>query len=360
MSMRIINLIFFVCLIIFLPGHAAISMTASISPGKMLIGEQSTLSLFVVTDTKGHQIEFPSIEELNKKYSCLEFIARDVKDSVTASGKYKFTCKYTFTSFEDSLYYIEPITVLIDGKKYKSDDLSVKIEPVSIDTTDLIGYGPKGVVDVYVDWTDNEVRFIWFISCLLIGLILFFIAYEFSFLNRKPLFQKEKKKSKILPQEWARSELVNIQKKLTEGSAKTFYTMLTNALRNYIWLRFKIPANEMTSTEIIRNLRQIHDKRDKEIVYDLQKLFATADLVKFAKLENTLEERKSGILLFENYLNATIPESEDTTPEIKEDIPNESSFTSFEKKKNLIITSLFFMVLVYMIYIVLDYILLYL
>ena len=68
---------------------------------------------------------------------------------------------------------------------------------------------------------------------------------------------------------------------------KTYYTRLTDTLREYLEDRFSINAKELTSSEIIDRLST---EEDMTKVEELRQLFVTADLVKFAKFSTPNNE----------------------------------------------------------------------
>jgi hypothetical protein len=64
---------------------------------------------------------------------------------------------------------------------------------------------------------------------------------------------------------------------------KLYYSELTDILRGYIEERFKTPAMELTTDEL---LSKSHDHREMSAHYDeLAQILHTADLAKFAKAE---------------------------------------------------------------------------
>ena len=83
---------------------------------------------------------------------------------------------------------------------------------------------------------------------------------------------------------------------------KTYYTLLTDVLRKYIKARFGFNAMEMTSTEIISRLQQ---EEDRKMIDELNELFMTADLVKFAKHNPLMNENDANLLNAIDFINDT-------------------------------------------------------
>ena len=63
---------------------------------------------------------------------------------------------------------------------------------------------------------------------------------------------------------------------------KTYYTRLTEIIRQYIERRYGIPAMEMTSYEIL-DAWKLEEQPEEDLAAQLNRLLNLADLVKFAK-----------------------------------------------------------------------------
>ncbi len=85
------------------------------------------------------------------------------------------------------------------------------------------------------------------------------------------------------PEEWARGALEALRGSTlwAEGRRREFYFELTEILRLYLERRLRIPAPRMTTSELLRNLRQA--ELDKNLTGSVRKIMDRADLVKFAK-----------------------------------------------------------------------------
>jgi CHASE3 domain sensor protein len=86
---------------------------------------------------------------------------------------------------------------------------------------------------------------------------------------------------------------------------KMYYTQLTDALRQYMEERFGFNAMEMTSAEIVAELRNHGDTELQE----LTSLFETADLVKFAKYTAGVSENDKNLLSAVAFINDTKQEN---------------------------------------------------
>ena len=101
---------------------------------------------------------------------------------------------------------------------------------------------------------------------------------------------------------------------------KAYYTQLTDTLRQYIRERFGFNAMEMTSSEILENLRSAGDER---MLAELSELFMTADLVKFAKYSALLNEKDMNLLNAINFIDQTKREDAPTEERIEPTLSEE-------------------------------------
>jgi hypothetical protein len=86
------------------------------------------------------------------------------------------------------------------------------------------------------------------------------------------------------------------------GEEKLFYTGVTDALREYIEARYNVSAMEKTTSEIMEDLS---DKKIEPRYYkELDELFKTADLVKFAKYVPQAAENEEAIPMAVRFVNA--------------------------------------------------------
>ena len=98
---------------------------------------------------------------------------------------------------------------------------------------------------------------------------------------------------------------------------KAYYTQLTDTLRQYIRERFGFNAMEMTSSEILENLRSAGDEK---MLAELSELFMTADLVKYSAL---LNEKDMNLLNAINFIDQTKREDAPTEERIEPTLSEE-------------------------------------
>jgi len=104
-------------------------------------------------------------------------------------------------------------------------------------------------------------------------------------------------------------EKIKQEKIVYSEDQKTYYTLLTDALRQYIFERFGFNAMEMTTGEIIDNLQAADDK---VMISELKDLFSTADLVKFAKYSALANENDLNLVNAIRFIDDTKIEGQPT------------------------------------------------
>ena len=228
---------------------------------------------------------------------------------------------YTMTSFDDTLYYLPPMTVKIDGKPYKSKSLALKVLTIEVDTLHAEQFfGPKDVQDNPFQWSDWSVPF-WLSVLMLVLMAVCYYLY-LRLRDNKPIISHIRIVKRLLPHQKAMKEIEQIKadKMVTAENSKEYYTKLTDTLRKYIEERYGFSAMEMTSSEIIERLMATQDQKALD---ELRQLFTTADLVKFAKYSTLINENDANLVNAIEFINQTkqenMPVEETVKPQLSEE-----------------------------------------
>lgn len=305
--------------LLFIQVYSQVKVESNLSSVEMLVGQQVELNICATTP-QGSHVEFPK-EGLIP--AGIEFLGAIEKEPETIEdGRVRHSRSYVLTSFEDTLYYLPPFVVKVDGKEYKTNKLALKVLTVDVDTTNYEKYyGPKSIQDNPFMWSGEWSAPFW-LSFIII--ILFSITYYLYLRLRdnKPIIAKIKIVKRVLPHQKAMMviEEIKADKMAMAEDPKDYYTKLTDTLRKYIEERYGFNAMEMTSQEIIERLMSTDDPKSLE---ELKQLFNTADLVKFAKYSTLINENDANLVNAVDFINQTkveIPESQST---IKEQLTTE-------------------------------------
>jgi hypothetical protein len=212
-------------------------------------------------------------------------IVKEESLSVTeAAGTLVGHKEYVLSAFEPGVRTIPPMTV-----RYKtgsdtalhtaeSSTLSVTIIGVEVDSTQGLK-DIKAPLSLPLTW--KEIALYAGILLALAGLVYgAFILYKRR--KKSPAAAAEEEPA-IPPHVLALERLRELeQRRLWQnGEIKGFYTEATEIVRAYFEARFGIMALEMTTDEIMAQMRRTEIER--ELLQEIELLFTYADLVKFAK-----------------------------------------------------------------------------
>lgn len=235
---------------------------------------------------KGYIINWNELKDtLNKS---VEVISRsEIKEQpIDNSSDILLTQHLTLTSFDTGYVEIPSIGI----KYYKSakdtsvytsytDYMYVYVEAAAIDTT--MAYRPiKTPIKQNITF-EETVPFVGG-GIILAGLVIL-IIYMIRRSRKKTNIEEEEVKPQIPAIVTAREKMAQLKEAnlWQSGKYKDYYTDLTGIAREYLEGQFNIDAIEMTSDEILDEVRKI--QLDNLIFSKLQNTLITSDLVKFAK-----------------------------------------------------------------------------
>ncbi len=270
---------------------------------EMLIGEQVHLTISA-TVPEGKKVAFPDYRQGSNIVPGIEVIEVSTTDRQPADNNLLTLSKtYTLTSFDDTLYYIPALPVVVDGKRYTGKDLALKVMTVEVDTTDkesmLIPFGVQTPPTTFAEWLPVIIGALLLLVC--VGLTIYLcrrlkdnkpILRQIRFIRRVPAHQRATK---------ALHKLEHINHRNTM-EAKEYYTHLTDILRRYLGEQQRFDAMERTTEEILTHLLRTDIGTHNDT---LAPLLRTADLVKFAKYTANNEQRTQHIQQALHYVEQT-------------------------------------------------------
>ena len=300
---------------------AQVSVEAVIDSIQIFVGQQVHVTL-TATAKENTKVEFPQFKPMEYITPGVEVLDRQELDQKAQdNGFVSRSMVYTMTSFDDTLYYIPPMTVKIDGKPYKSKSLALKVLTIEVDTLHAEKFfGPKDVQDSPFQWSDWSLPF-WLSVLMLVLLAIAYYLY-LRLRDNKPIISHIRIVKRLLPHQKAMKEIEQIKadKMVSSENSKEYYTKLTDTLRKYIEERYGFNAMEMTSSEIIEKLMA---SQDQNALDELRQLFTTADLVKFAKYSTLINENDANLVNAIDFINQTklenVPVEETVKPQLSEE-----------------------------------------
>ena len=295
------------------------SVQATVQPTEIQIGEQALINLKVITP-KDKTILFPVFEK--EIIPGIEVITMLPPDTTVENNVMTLNFKYLITSFDSTLYHIPHMSVFDGtdtifsnsfGLKVTSPQLSdstlAYLEKINKGETDSIDFEQLQLRDIkpvrkapFV-WTD----YLW-ILWIVLGVMLFIALIGVVIF----LVLKKKRKGYIFkpplvlpPHVRAIRELDKLkeEKIWQQGREKEFYSRLTDTLRRYLDEQEGINAMEMTSGEILNEIRDLSDV--ESVFNNLKQILTTADLVKFAKYKPYPDENDLSMVNAYFFVNQT-------------------------------------------------------
>ena len=323
-----------------------VSVSATVQPSEILIGEQALINLQVIAP-KEKEILFPVYQD--SIVGGLEVLSMGNPDTVITDNVRTINMKYLVTSFDSTLYYVPsmPVSDGIDtiesnsfGLKVTAPELSdstlAYLEKMNSGQTDSIDFQELQLSDIkpiqkapFV-WKDL-LSLLWIPAVIILLLaILGAIIYIIVRKNRKGYFFTP---PLVLPahvRAIKSLDKIKSEKIWQQDRIKEFYTELTDVLRIYIHERYGVNSLEMTSGEI---LDIINTKEEEDSVYEnLKQVLYIADLVKFAKHQPFNDENDLSLMNSYFFINQTKeddPLSDNALKENAEEV--ETSLSSEEK-----------------------------
>lgn len=285
-----------------------ITVDQKIDTMQILIGEQTHMTVSV-TLNPGINVKFPNFQRSQYVTPGVEVLECSKIDSVkTDDNKLRLSRSYLLTSFDEQVYRIPSLPVIVGGKTYMTKPLALKVLTVPVDTLNTKKfYPPKDVQNNPFSWSEwlTVVEF----SFLFVVALVLAVYLTNRLMKRKPVVKSFKIVKHIPAHQKALVEIERLKNDNTnrETDQKQYYTELTTILRQYIAERFGFDAMEMTSSQIISRLRS----EGNSAIDEVSNLFRTADLVKFAKYSVLINESDQNLMSALSFINDT--KKEETT-----------------------------------------------
>ena len=309
---RVFSILFLLSMLLIGARAQSVIVNAEIDSVQRFIGQQAKIKLVVSYDADKHLVMPDFDKELVKGVEILESKLDTV--ALNDGKRYSITQEYTVTSFDTTLYVIPPFEVRVDSTSYFSQELALAVYTFPVDTANVESFfGPKDIWQVPLEWQD--VKHSVYYSILLVLFVAALVWVIIAYRNNKPIIRIIKIKPKMPAHIVAVNELNRIKNESdwrTSGNYKEFYVAITDALRHYLNERFGFNATEMTSDEILDNLKQ---HIDKDAVKELREILATADLAKFAKYKPMMNENDHNLMGIIEFVDNTKLEANNDNPQ---------------------------------------------
>ena len=344
MRIKTISIALFLFLTVLQIQAQRVSVNATVQPSEILIGEQALINLQVIAP-KEKEILFPVYQD--SIVGGLEVLSMGNPDTTITDNIRTINMKYLVTSFDSTLYYIPFIPVSDGVDTIKSNSFGLKVtapelkdstlaylEKINSGQTDSIDFEQLQLNDIKpiqkapFSWRDL-LSLLWIpLVALLLLAIIGAVVYLIVRKNKKGYFFTP---PPVLPPHIRAIESldkIKSEKIWQQDRYKEFYTQLTDVLRRYIHERYDINSLEMTSAEILSNIKTTSE--DKMVYNSLKQILVVADLLKFAKHkplvgENDLSLKNSYLFIEQTKEKEPLPE--ELEEENSKELPSEEDKT---------------------------------
>lgn len=296
-----------------------VRLIPKLEPTKILIGEQTTLSVSVVAPMDREvRLALPA----DTLVSGVEILGVATGDTTMISDRLRqIVYEVTLTSFDSASYTLDHIAALVADQPVEVQDqpiLMVGTVPVDLEHPDEIrDIKPQWLAD-FVLWDYLYYVALFYALMSLIALLFVTIAY---FIGRqkkeRAAVSAEVTEPLRDPYEEAVEELAKLKdEKLWESDqVKEYYTEMSDILRRYLKRVYGFETGEKTSSEILELFRS-HIGRER-MYDDLSRILTTADLAKFAKYRPEMGENVGLLSASRAFVEEHKPKADDK--EKKED-----------------------------------------
>ena len=289
----------------------ALVVSAAIDSTTLFIGDQTDLHLRAVADA-GVEVQMPVLRD--QLVGGIEIVDKTIVDSITLSdGRVQYDQYLTLTSFEDSLFYIEPLPFVSGGDTFWSESLMLNVvQPFELDSTDMAITDIKSIYRAPIWWW-GVLRWV-LLALSLVGVGVggyYLITYLQSRMGTReadaPAAEPLRPAEEVALE---KLDAIREQKIWQSGRVKEYHTQLTDVVREYIARRFEVSSTEQTSDETLRAMRPLLSDK-KELYEQLRKMLTLADLVKFAKWTTTPDENELSLRSAYTFVKETTPAEEE-------------------------------------------------
>lgn len=295
------------------PALAQVKVRATADSTNLIMGDRTTVTVEVFTP----DITGKLLPEKEQDYHGMELSSWSADTTDTGSGIKHLTYRLTMQAFDPEVVTLPGFAYVVNGDTVFSDPLTFKVLPVELspelgnpdDVDSLTIHPEETVVKIPAKWYD----FIpgWLIWAVL-GLFLVALGAVLFMLYKKngPNIFTPRKPEPPYDRAIRRLGALKASGMITSASSKVYFTELTDILRQYIDGRFGINAMEMTTTDILRSLRENQETR--LTAEQIRQVLSLADFVKFAAMRPPQEDAQKTYNMVLRFVEETkpVPETE--------------------------------------------------
>ena len=293
----------------------AMKIRAEADTATLTMGDRTAVRVEVTTPSlDGRLVDLPGPET---DYHGMEICGIEADTAATGNGLQRITYTVTLQAFEPQAVTLPPFRYALGTDTVQSAPLAFKVLPVELspelgdpeDVENLTIHAEEPPQAIPLRWYDYIPAWSLWVLIGVAVVALAIVVYKLYKKNGPALVVRRKEPT---PFEIAMRRLTQLRNSglVDRAQFKQFFTELTDILRQYLEGRFGINALEMTSTEILRRLRE--NPQTHLTTEQVRQVLELADFVKFAAATPAPEEAKK-------MFNTVLRFVEDTKPQPQPD-----------------------------------------
>ncbi len=283
------------------------TISTKLDSAHVMMGRTTTLHISIAQD---NNVKGVLISLLPDTLNAMVEIADRGKADTTATSDNRLEIKQDvkLQAFDPGTYQLPALAYVVGHDTIKSKPLTLTVDSVKVDPEGKIkDFKPIAQVPFkLLDWVPNFISDYWWAWLLGIALIAGGIAAYYKWF-KKGINPLKPVKKRLPPYEEAMLALQQLKASnlWQNGSAKEYYTQLTDILRVYIDRRFGINAVEMTSSQIMEKIK--HNEEAHIANDQLNSVLEIADFVKFANMHTLADDNEIAYQRAVNFVEQTKP-----------------------------------------------------
>ncbi len=282
--------------------------TATVKEKEYLIGDWIPVDLFV-SASSNNKVAFPNLKDSISE--TIEVANFTPIDTVKKGGENQYHQLVNLIVFDTGQIQLPQFQFLVNNNgtvdSITSEAILVHVAGVKIDTS-------KDIIPIKeplkIPYTFKEIlpfAIVFIVFAIFVGLLVWFIIKR----KKKPVPIDEK--YLLAPHVWAFKELEKLEKeKVWQQNIKEYYSRLTDVARTYIELRYKLPAMEQTTEELMQSMHKGIVKQ--AFKKELNEVLTLSDFVKFAKAQPDFIENENSMKIVKNFITKTKQLEEEKKP----------------------------------------------
>ncbi len=294
-------------------------VNVKLDSAKVMMGKTVKLHINIVKDAGSTGIILGTDSTM---LGDIDIVKRDkIHTKTLDNNREEISQTVTLQPFEPGNYDLPPIKYFVNGDTIMSNQEHLVVDSIKVDVKgEIKDYKPiVGVPFKLIDYIPNIIANYWWAWLLGLALLAFLIFAYFKW-YKKGINPFKPEKKRLPPYEEAILALNNLKswQLWQNGQHKEYYSCLTDILRVYIERRFGINAVEMTSSEIMEQIK--HNEEALQVKDQLSEVLEIADFVKFAKMQTLADDNEVAFQRTLNFVEQTKPAP--VVEEGKEDADN--------------------------------------